>query len=176
MPVAKHISQLIFVYQTSVGTGFFVIGESKLAFQITAVHIIKSCHNIWPMGLLSNTSNGGCACTGNAGNVFLAIWGKQSRHASRHVRHARAVMHAGVSLTRDFLWIRRRGKRWRHSRRMRNLQFYASCKRPIIRITAGRSGKYFITHKWAKTSWIDANYMSKKGNVKGIEEWLRKYQ
>ena len=28
--------------------------------------------------------------------VFPATAGKQSRHASRHVRHARAVMHAGI--------------------------------------------------------------------------------
>ena len=35
------------------------------------------------------------------------------------------------SLTSGFLWSRRRGKRSRHSRRMRNLQFYVYGKRPI---------------------------------------------
>ena len=35
------------------------------------------------------------------------------------------------SLTRSFLWIRRRGTRSRHSRRMRNLQFWISGKRPM---------------------------------------------
>ena len=35
------------------------------------------------------------------------------------------------SLTNDFLWSRRRGKRSRHSRRMRKPQFYLSSKRPI---------------------------------------------
>ena len=39
----------------------------------------------------------GCACVGNAGNAFPATAGKRSRHASRHVRHARAVMHAGIA-------------------------------------------------------------------------------
>ena len=39
----------------------------------------------------------GCACTGNAGNVFLATAGLRSRHVSRHVRDARAVMHAGIA-------------------------------------------------------------------------------
>ena len=39
----------------------------------------------------------GCACAGNAGNVFPASAGWRSRHASRHVRHARAVMHAGIA-------------------------------------------------------------------------------
>ena len=35
------------------------------------------------------------------------------------------------SLTSGFLWSRWRGKRFRHSRRMRNRQFYISGKRPI---------------------------------------------
>ena len=51
-----------------------------------------------------------------------SLW---SRHTSRHVRYARAVMHAGISI----LWGR--GKRSRHSRRMRNPKFYVSGKRPI---------------------------------------------
>ena len=37
------------------------------------------------------------------------------------------------SLTRGCLWIRWRGKRSRHSRRMRNPQFYVSSNRPIER-------------------------------------------
>ena len=39
----------------------------------------------------------GCACTRNAGNVFPATAGKRSRHASRHVRGARAVMHVRIA-------------------------------------------------------------------------------
>ena len=50
------------------------------------------------MGLLPDTQNCGCACAGNAGNVFPVTAGKRSRHASRHVRHARAVMHAGIAI------------------------------------------------------------------------------
>ena len=50
---------------------------------------------------------------------------QRSRHASRHVRHARVVMHVGIAHSR---W---RGKRSRHSRRMRNPQFYVSGKRPM---------------------------------------------
>ena len=49
------------------------------------------------MGLLPDTQNCGCACAGNAGNVFPVTAGKRSRHASRHVRHARAVIHAGIA-------------------------------------------------------------------------------
>ena len=51
--------------------------------------------------------------------------GYRYRHASRHVRDARAVMHVGIANPR---W---RGKRSRHSRRMRNTQFYVSGKRPM---------------------------------------------
>ena len=68
----------------------------------------------------------GCACAGNAGHVFphrRLQW--KSRHASRHVRHARAVMHVGIAYPRC------RGKHSRHSRLMRNPQFYVSGKRPI---------------------------------------------
>ena len=50
---------------------------------------------------------------------------KRSRHASRHVRDARAVMHVGIS---NLWWW---GKRSRHSRHMRNPQIYVSGKRPI---------------------------------------------
>ena len=50
----------------------------------------------------------------------------RSRHASRHVRHARVVMHAGIA---NPLW---RGKRSRHFRGMRNPQFYVSGKSPFL--------------------------------------------
>ena len=42
---------------------------------------------------------------------------QRSRHASRHVRDARAVMHVGIA------HLRWRGKRSRHSRRMRTRNF-----------------------------------------------------
>ena len=51
---------------------------------------------------------------------------QRSRHASRHVHHARAVMHVGIAKPR---W---RWKRPRHSRCMRNWQFYVSGKRPMM--------------------------------------------
>ena len=42
-------------------------------------------------------NNVACACAGNAGNVFPDTAGEQSRHTSRHVRDARAVMHVGIA-------------------------------------------------------------------------------
>ena len=60
-------------------------------------HDTKPGSNVGTMGLLPDTQNCRCACAGNAGNVFPVTAGKRSRHASRHVRHARAVMHAGIA-------------------------------------------------------------------------------
>ena len=51
-----------------------------------------------------------------------SLW---SRRASWHVRHARAMMHVGIA---SQWW---RGKRSRHSRRMRKPQFCVSDKRSI---------------------------------------------
>ena len=39
----------------------------------------------------------GCVCTGNAEIVFPANGSKRSRHASRHMRNARATMHVGIA-------------------------------------------------------------------------------
>ena len=61
----------------------------------------------------------GCACAGNAGNVFPAT----------PVTHVRWCMPG--SLTSGFLWSWWRGKRSRHSRRMRNPQCHLSGKRPM---------------------------------------------
>ena len=52
---------------------------------------------------------------------------KRPRHPSRHVRHTRVVMHVGIANPR---W---RGKRTRHSRRVRNPQFYVLARGPLFR-------------------------------------------
>ena len=49
------------------------------------------------------------------------------------------------SLTSGFLWNRWRGKRSRHSRRMRNPQFYVSGKRPIKHVI--RRNESYDVHK-----------------------------
>ena len=57
------------------------------------------------------------------------------RGSDPDMHHGTCVTHVpwcmSGSLTGDFLWNRWRGKRSRHSRRMRNPQFYLSGKRPI---------------------------------------------
>ena len=69
----------------------------------------------------------------------------RSRHASRHVRDARAVMHVGIA------HLRWRGKRSRHSRRMRTRNFTYLARGPFIAallpngpfgITAGNIWKF----------------------------------
>ena len=49
---------------------------------------------------------------------------ERSRHASQHVRRARAVMRVGI--------VNMRGKRSWHSQRMRDPQFCVSGKRPMV--------------------------------------------
>ena len=73
----------------------------------------------------------GCVCAVYDGNVFPTTDFKEtaderSRHASRHVRDARAVVHVGIANPRY------RGNSFRHSRRMRNPQFYVSGKSPTV--------------------------------------------
>ena len=74
----------------------------------------------------------------------------RSWHASRHVRHARAVIHVGSANTG---W---RGRRFRHSRRMRNPQSYVSGKRPMVKRMKERTlpstkcfQTVFMIHKYA---------------------------
>ena len=72
----------------------------------------------------------GCACARNAGNVFPATARKRSdMHNGTWVTHVPRCMPG--SLTCGFLWSRWRGKRSRHSQRMRNPQFCLSGERPI---------------------------------------------
>ena len=81
-----------------------------------------------PIGFVSDTLNCGCACAGNAGNVIPATTGERSRHASRHVLHARAVMHVGIANQRlSFNSVA--GKRSQQSRCKRNPQICSSGKR-----------------------------------------------
>ena len=56
------------------------------------------------------------------------------------------------SLTSGFIWSRWRGKRSRHSRRMRNPQFFVSGKRPIKWVT-----------KDYRTSTVPVRYLSTEG-------------
>ena len=73
----------------------------------------------------------GCACSGNAGNVFPAPTGWRSRHASRHVRDARAVMHAGIANKR-FPLKSVVGETFRAFSAHAQPTIYVSGKRPIL--------------------------------------------
>ena len=73
----------------------------------------------------------GCACAGNAGNVFPPpLVSDPDMHQGTCVTHVPWCMPG--SLTSDFLWSRWRGKCSRHSRRMRNWQVYVYGKRPTV--------------------------------------------
>ena len=103
-------------------------------------HIRWAVHNVtmYFMSALPLTScqirkSAGCACAGNTGNVFPP---PQFRYPDMH--HGMCVTHVPWcmpgSLNCIFIWNWRRGKRSRHSRRMRNPQVYASGRGPIAAI------------------------------------------
>ena len=73
------------------------------------------------------------------------------------------------SLTSGFLWSRWRGKRSRHSRRMRNPQFYVSGKRPMLLIRALLYFLYLtlqLKSNQRSTIWRDTNYSKWTGLCK----------
>ena len=70
------------------------------------------------------------------------------------------------SLTSGFLWSRWRGKRSRHSRRMRNLQFYVSGKRPMVFATVV-IGKFF----WDVPIAISVGFRAKRTIEISIVIW-----
>ena len=97
----------------------------------------------------------------------LSAHGPLARHVKLRVAHAPGTfypspwardpdMHHGTcvthvpwcmpgSLTSGFLWSRWRGKRSRHSQRMRNQQFYVSGKRPMGERSLGGTGtRWFL--------------------------------
>ena len=55
------------------------------------------------------------------------------------------------SLTSGFLWSRGQVRRSRHSRRMRNPQFYVSCKRPMA---CCLSPVQVVSSSWSKSLWL----------------------
>ena len=78
------------------------------------------------------------------------------------------------SLTSSFLWSWWRGKRSRHSRCMRNPQFYVSGKRPITREYVKESSAYWFSltlhlEYWSTRAIIEHN-MNLHLNHKNIEK------
>ena len=63
------------------------------------------------------------------------MFSPQPQFSDPDTHHGTCVTHVPWcmpgSLTSGFLWSRRRGKRFRHSRRMRKPHFYVSGKRPL---------------------------------------------
>ena len=95
----------------------------------------------------------GCACAGNAGNVFFP----PQRVSVPNMHHGTCVTYVPWcmpgSLTSDFVWSRWRGKRSRHTRCMRNPQFYVSGMRPILHTCRT------MDMLWEKFRWILPFYM-----------------
>ena len=97
---------------TSVGTNILVneslLGAIWTFLQNSGLRMRRECRERFPRHRLHKKT---------------ATW--RSRHASRHVHYAHAVINVGIANSR---W---RGRHYRDSRRMRNPQFYISGKRPM---------------------------------------------
>ena len=122
-------SQRLVEAHLGVGSGFlleFVVASyppSSSLFRNTSLALAKSYHGPLTRYAKLRVAHAPGTCSPPPISKESASW--RPRHASRHVRDARAVRHVGMANLR---W---RGKRSRHSRRMRNPQFYVSDKRPI---------------------------------------------
>ena len=114
-----------------------ILGRHEIVFHLP--HFVVICfgwdifrcayvHGSWASYQIRKCA--GCARAGNAGNIF-----QPPRVNYPDMHHGTCVTHVPWcmpgSLTSGFLWNRWRGKRSWHSRRMRNMQFYVSGKRPI---------------------------------------------
>ena len=108
-------------------------GELVLIFLWRLGNICQSNNvdSCGPMGLLPDTLNCGLRHAPGMPGTFSP----PLRDNDPDMHHDTCVTHVpwciSGSLTCGFLWSRWRRKRSRHSRRMRNLQFYISGKRPM---------------------------------------------
>ena len=88
----------------------------------------------------------GCACTRNDANVFSPL-----RVSDPDMHHGTRVMHVPWcmlgSLASGFRWSRGRGRRSRHSWRMRNPQFYVSGKSPMALTVWSACPWFFVNEK-----------------------------
>ena len=95
----------------------------------------------------------GCACTGNAGNVFpTTAVSDPVMHHGTNVTHVPWCMPG--SLISSSPWSRWLGKHSRHSRCMRYLQFCVSGKRPMA---WRRVGKTHYLNRWWSRSLVPNN-------------------
>ena len=103
---------------------------------------------------------------------------QRSRHAPRHVRDARAVMHVGIA------HLRWRGKRSRHSRRMRTRNFTYLARGPWSKTFASDEWMQYICNSshclrtWLVVDrkihiYIDQWYLAKFPTIY-IRQWIER--
>ena len=78
-------------------------------------------------------------------------------------------------LTSGFRWSWWRGKRSRHSQRMRNPQFYVSGKRPIEFVTPLYAYWYSIFPVTTHRSWTHCGLLTLYGHMECGHHWLRQW-
>ena len=120
---------------------------------------------VFSMGLLPDTQNCGLRMCRECRERFppppnlKETDSERSRHASRHVRHARAVMHVGIAYPR---W---RGKRSRHSRRMRICNFAYLVRGPWVRSHLKLSTPAIVSPMFLEWWLWEYEYFARKINI-----------
>ena len=89
----------------------------------------RTSDQIYPWASCQIRKTVGCACSGNAGSVFAATVSDPDMHYGTCEMHVPWCM-PGLLISK-FPWSQWRRKRSRHSRLMRNPQFYVSGKRSM---------------------------------------------
>ena len=122
-------------------------------------------------GLLPDTQNCGLRMRRECRERFPRRHGDPDMHQGMCVTHVPWCM--PILLTSSFLWSQWREKSSRHSRRMRNPQFYVSGKRPMLRQLMYTRDKYemnaFINTLWIIFYW---NLTISSANLPPIKvEW-----
>ena len=108
----------------------------------TELHLSNACWELWLSDDQPQSDYNGQWASYQIRKIVCAhapgmpeTFSPQPRVSVPDMHHGTCVTHVPWcmprSLTRGFLWGRRRGKRSRYSRRMGNLQFYVSGKRPV---------------------------------------------
>ena len=104
----------------------------------------------------------GCACVGSAGGVS-----PPPRVSDPDMHHGACVTHVAWCmpglLTTSLIWSWSRGKRSRHSRRMRNPQFHLSGKRPMIYGVDASLPCFFMVAVWLQ--WVIVNIIVHVMNI-----------
>ena len=149
------------------GTVKYVISFSLQPEMLPISYFVRNHHlsfqnNIWKCRLQWASCQirkiASCVCPGNAGTFSSPPRvSNPDMHHGTCVTHVLWCMPGSLIITSGFNWSQWRGKRYRHSRRMRNPQFYVSGKksmcRPLCSGIFNMLSTYIFIPRWYR-AWI----------------------